>query len=972
MLVRNVEIFREIYKKISELIQSVVKTEEREVLKKAVGQCDEAIRLYPEESSLKKKLFESYVLFITMTLEYDVDEQARAWENFANAHEIFTLDMGREYLINQFLKPLYQAKHYMQAIRVCDAVMFACVYLYSEFVWKQEESKIYDDFNKKVSLYLELSRKGLSSQQCSESKGEFSRTERINFETLDGLPEWDKEPILTLQIGARQLISQSYQEYLSNKKLLNKQTIQIAHLLSVIAISEFYLHDVTVLINSKHRQQLLNDYRSSNLLGYIQKSVNLISKGNIYHFLAESFVEIFTNSFPMMEIEKAELFINKIKVNILTVHKQDMENQLLSKLSKSIVVALDGFFQDYKKINKLYIECNEKISNPDVFLSELLALEKKLNGSIAKTLPKPWRVIFHEKIAELNLLLKWKDKKNTNQYKKSIINHLQIAKEISPQFRMTTNLLYHAEINAFEVHDDLNKILNSIKSDINQINKNITSSSQSLFLNFYQYLRSITIYYSPLTYRTNESLSTNIVGLISHALKQKNIAEAIQCWQAIEQLLRATEFEKKLPDVYQAIVGEIRKFNQDAQQYDSFVLRKEEQKKLSLVAKISFFNTSKVETKAVLINRDRVQPAELSLIQIKLDTQRNELAAKRDEVLLSGAGKKIPPKSLSILFNLDRALRDLGTHLFIKGSVATRFGIYLYNDSPALAGSFPINDIDIHIPFHSDVENIDLINIIEQYGFALNKVKSENHLYLQFNQSVGELDIDLTLSTDANYCSFDFLPLRMGAVEFVHDGEINAENVVQTSLYAFKIIPPVDFTNEFISDCQFKEFTIQPPDARFRSYCYGAYNYLVKLGACEIEYSTDIIHSSGLYPALIEYFKSQLQSNKTGCYLELLDFIKKGIFPGTESLAANFIYTFFYAMLTDKVCDNKEVIALNCANHFIKYYRSYSDYDISPEYVKPESDLIRVVQTIVDSELEANSEMMEMPEVHQYQNSFRR
>lgn len=1128
MLERSTGNLQDIHKKISELIKSAIKTEEREFLKKAADECTQAIKDYPEEISLRKKLVESYVLCISILGGYDVDEQAESWEKFASANELFTFDMGRDYLVDQFLKSLLQfpleEKQCIQILRACDTVRFACVYLYSEFVWKQENPEKYDNFIKKINLYQDVSRKQLAPRKNGKLQEDFSRSAIINIDALDGLPEWDKEPISAAKINMCKLISESYQEYQRNRKLLNIKTIYTTQLLTAYMICDFYEYNVDFSITNKHRRQLLDDYRNSKLVSHIKKSTNLASKGNIYDSLSNLFVEIFTSSFPVMDVEKAGFFIKNIKKNISSFQEQNMGNQILSDLAKSILLALDNFFQYYKNIHAFYSDCEQRLANPDMQIPELLAIEKNLEEMFVDTLPKPWRASFHEKIVEVNIGLKSKDKNNEEKYKKAILHHFYKAKECYPPFQQQVHMLYNAEINAFEADDARVKIFNSIKADVLAIskNKNNKALNKSLLSNFYHYLGTI-IKLPTWNYYPNRSLLDNLVGVVLPLLNsiKKYKLEMIYFCQLIEQILKAAEFEARLPEVYQAIFCEIVKFkiqgfsteklpgfgqqyisgliflktssqlqpiddemleqaldemigyydknglegktfyyleqgilsfpenilfhqkwifiekkkfkndiknipfvpllientensaiseykrlldshsilikafliiqdncvkakslvnqyeeilssidpgqklnilfreiqsahqdivrlieeykkmlssfNNEKNQFDLLVTRIKNYKMLKPAEKVKlmFFNAY-LTKKPFLTDINIEKSADLGVIQIELSTNKLELNFKRNNILLNGAGKSISLNMLSILFELDKSLRQLGSSLIFKGSVVARFGIYFYNEQPHLAGLFPINDVDIYIPFNPDINCSDIIDIITQYGFVNTSEYINNH-YLQFNQSVEGTNIDLTLVTQAAYVSLDFLPLRMGKMEFVHE---QAQHLVKTC--KFKLIPPSGLENEFISACQFKEFPTQPPGAKFRAYCYGAHHYLSKLAACGVhEFKGEAQPSNELYTMLVEYFKEQLQDGRNLCYRELEEFIKRGINVNTSNVAARFIATFFYALLGDQVGCNRQLIADNCAKHFIQHFDLCNNGEIIQSY-----NLKEVVESI--------------------------
>jgi len=344
---------------------------------------------------------------------------------------------------------------------------------------------------------------------------------------------------------------------------------------------------------------------------------------------------------------------------------------------------------------------------------------------------------------------------------------------------------------------------------------------------------------------------------------------------------------------------------------DEITTRKDEEKGVVSKEKI----TTRTENHA-----EQPVDAKTNVIR-QSDTIQIEIDAVTDDILLNGAGNPVSANVLNHLAEFDKTLRSNKSLLVGGGSFMERICIHYFNDNKKIAKLFPVNDIDLSIPFHPEANLQEIKNILKQFGFETesNEDSSGFHPYVNYVKVVDGVKIDLTLIVSPTYCSFDPIILRKGKMEFCDfesDAEYkeaigNGRNIVKANNKFFEIKLPDGYENEFINACKFKEFSMLKPDTMFRGYSFGIYKLASKLFKCgvledlenETPLSAKVIYYHECLDKLIEYYDEQLQIQTTSCYLELNEFIKNrnGINPETQHLAVPFISAFYYSLINNQI-----------------------------------------------------------------------
>jgi hypothetical protein len=289
-----------------------------------------------------------------------------------------------------------------------------------------------------------------------------------------------------------------------------------------------------------------------------------------------------------------------------------------------------------------------------------------------------------------------------------------------------------------------------------------------------------------------------------------------------------------------------------------------------------------------------------------------------------------------MLSELDCEVRACGSRLVSKSSWAARFGILCCNENSQLARNFIVNDIDLQIPFEPQMNLDALHSVLKRFGFIV--TITDNQFYLQFSKELHGINLDLTLITNKDYVSNEFLVIRMATMEFAHtiqEFTANTKNefIIKINQHLLKLTLPSGLEDAYIKACQFKEFLMLKPSTDFKSYSYGVYKYLVKFKICGFN-KTDtckqesalpgFINTYQLHQALIEYFDAHV--NNIARYFELKDFMTKGVTPESKQLATSIISAFYFSCIK-QMCQQKNGanplmarLASQCAEEFISTF----------------------------------------------------
>lgn len=300
----------------------------------------------------------------------------------------------------------------------------------------------------------------------------------------------------------------------------------------------------------------------------------------------------------------------------------------------------------------------------------------------------------------------------------------------------------------------------------------------------------------------------------------------------------------------------------------------------------------------------------------------------------------ISMQALVIVSNLTSELTSKGAKLKLYGSTFIKMAIAKYNSDSSKACLLNSDDIDSFIPYDKDVDVNAIVDVLIRHGFVKNDTSNNDHFYSQYSLCFDNINIDLTIHRHPEYRFNEFLPIRMGDAECVNPNAIDLSSDLNHYLrvgpYYFKINIKAGFEDVFVKACQFKEFIVSRPHPKFRAYCYNIYKYLDKLksvypNACnnfKLTLSDSFVSYANLMPVLTQYFIKQLQSPTNKCYLEMYEFIRKGLINENKKMAVPFIEAFFIALLTTQISklqcvldlEHIQYLSAKCANYFIDTY----------------------------------------------------
>lgn len=389
---------------------------------------------------------------------------------------------------------------------------------------------------------------------------------------------------------------------------------------------------------------------------------------------------------------------------------------------------------------------------------------------------------------------------------------------------------------------------------------------------------------------------------------EKTRMAKVNAQKAAEEKVRKAKEEKL--NAQKAEDQRIRKAKEEKLKAEEQRIKKENEEKLKTqkaeVGRIRKINEENL--KAQKAEEARVSRAiEEEIREADQEQARNFEEARRSSILLNGTGIQITPNVLNMLSELDKELRSIGAYLEFKSSLTLRFSTYYYNENPDRAHRLPVNDIDIHISFNEKVNLEKIISII--YGKNFSEIISDQH-YKQFIKNIDGIKIELTVAISLAYTSHEFLIMRMGKMQFSYVDtrrDNQGQILVKISGHEFVITLPEKYNNEYIGACKYNQFDVLQPDVKCKSYLYSIYKYANKLRLdpldtsfsynLKVNFSSEIISYRELFPILVHYFDDELHKGNKACYLELNEFIKKGIDQGSDELALPLIKAFYCGLI---------------------------------------------------------------------------
>lgn len=310
-----------------------------------------------------------------------------------------------------------------------------------------------------------------------------------------------------------------------------------------------------------------------------------------------------------------------------------------------------------------------------------------------------------------------------------------------------------------------------------------------------------------------------------------------------------------------------------------------------------------------------------------------------------------PPIQLEIfdfLYMVNAGLKklNLDLELHLQGSLVSKLGIYKYaehlskadklclvNEKQSLGDKFNVDDINLFVPFKENINIDSLHQFFTRNGFSFVNDKAS---HLSLSCTLYGMKLELTLyKTNNRECKF--IPISMCSAVFIDDKEVSTnmqEDVIQLGQFLLKLNAEKGHKNYFKQACQLEHFACYPPRNEYKVYLYNIYKCLFMLENCKKDiYSLPIknrandpfITYSELLTGLPEFFYKQLKNNKVNAYVEIFEFVSRGLIFKNTAYMEPFINAFNVALIQHSYegelhTKTMENLARTCANRLLKEY----------------------------------------------------